>query len=243
MISEKSPKTIREMMSVPCVQLSRAMLYNDDELSENEKDLICEHIPDYSTYSFNPGISDLMKRSLDTDWIKENPIEFAKLWIKVGLKCPLTYIDAFARLTIGLWYPDMNYRDTGAYHPYWEYYSTGKLVRFDENKYLILKQNPVNGFEWLNKIYYKLSYENSYQSVPVISMLFSSGFAVWCLLLFIAICIYRKKYRHLFPAAFITGLLLTLMLGPVVLLRYVYPIIISVPLLFASSVNFEDSRP
>ena len=243
MISEKSPKTLREMMSVPCVQLSRAMIYNDDEISDDEKNLISEYIPKYSAYLVDPGISDVMKNCLDTDRIKENPIEFAKLWIKVGIKCPLTYIDAFARLTIGLWYPDMNYRDAGAYHPYWEYYSTGKLVQFDENEYLIIKQQPVKGFERLNKFYYKLSYENSYQSMPVISMLFSSGFAVWCLLLYIAICIYRKKYRHLFPAAFITGLLLTLLLGPVVLLRYVYPIMLSVPLLFASAVSFEDSRP
>lgn len=243
MISEKSPITVREMMSVPCVQLSRTMIDNDDELSDNEKKLISEYIPNYSAYLFNPGISDIMKNCLDTDRVKKNPIEFAKLWIKVGIKCPLTYIDAFARLTIGLWYPDMNYRDAGAYHPYWEYYSTGRLVHFDENTYLLIKQQPIKGFGWLNNFYYKLSYENSYQSVPVISMLFSSGFAVWCLLLYIAICIYRKKYRHLFPAAFITGLLLTLLLGPVVLLRYSYPIILSVPLIFASAVSFEDSKP
>lgn len=226
--------SLREMMSVPCVQLSRAMIENADELSAEEKQLIEEYVSGYYIYPVNSGISDYMKGSLDTERLKENPIEFAKLWLKVGLKCPGTYIDAFCRLTIGLWYPDMNYRDPLAYHPYWEYWSTGEWNGFGSNEFIQMQQEPIKGFEWLYELLSELSYENSYQEIPVISMLFSSGLAIWTVMLYTAYCIYKKLYRNFVPIVFVMALILTLLLGPVVLFRYVYPIIISIPVLIAS---------
>lgn len=241
----REANSIREMMSVPCVQLSRAMLYNEDELTKEECRLIKEYVPDYEAYSYNSGISDLMKKTLATERIQDNPMEFIKLWIKVGVKCPITYIDAFARLTIGYWYPDMNYRDVQAFHPYWEYYSTGILYNFDEEKYLLLDQAPVKGFEWLHKEFYELSYENDYQSIALVSLLFSSGLSVWLVIFYIAVSIYRKEYKYLVPASFAFTFILTLLLGPVVLYRYIYPIILTCPMLLVSLISFkmrEDNK-
>lgn len=234
---------LHEMMSVPCVQLSRARLECEDELTKEEEALIEAYIPKYEAYSFNAGISDLMKNRLDTSRIKANPAEFIKLWAGVGLKCPVVYIDAFARLTVGFWYPDMNYRDPEAFHPYWEYYSSGRLEYLDRNKYLVLDQTPAPGFEPLNDFAYRLTYHNSYQRFPVISMLFSSGFTTWLLLLFIVMCIYHKQFKYLVPASFAFGLLLTLLLGPVVLFRYVYPLYLTVPLFAAAAVHFKQKNP
>lgn len=229
--------SLREMMSVPCMQLSRAIIENEDELSGNEKQLIKEYISGYHIYSVNSGISDYMKSTLDTKRLKENPIEFAKLWLKVGVKCPGTYIDAFCRLTIGLWYPDMNYRDPLAYHPYWEYWSTGEWNGYGSKEFIQMKQEPVKGFEWLYNMLSEITYENSYQETPVFSLLFSSGWILWFVLLYVAFCIYRKKYSHFIPIVFIIGLILTLFLGPVVLLRYLYPLFISLPLLLSSALS------
>lgn len=238
---EKS-NSLREMMSVPCVQLSRAMLYNEDELTENESGLIKEYISRYEAYGYNSGISDVMKRSFDTERFKENPMEFIKLWVNVGVKCPVTYFDAFARLTIGYWYPDMNYRDTEAYHPYWEYYSTGILNQFDEDEYLILEQTPIKGFEWLHEKLYELSYENSYQSIAIVSLFFSSGLMVWFVLFYIAVCVYRKEYMYLVPAGFVFLFVLTLLLGPVVLYRYIYPVCLACPMLLVSAMRLKDKE-
>lgn len=231
--------SLREMMSVPCVQLSRAMIENSEELSADEKKLIEEYVSGYYIYPVNSGISDIMKGSLDTERLKENPIEFAKLWLKVGLKCPGTYIDAFCRLTIGLWYPDMNYRDPLAYHPYWEYWSTGEWNGYGSKEFIQMKQGPIKGFEWLYELLSELSYENSYQEIPVISMLFSSGLAIWIVILYTAYCLYKKMYNYLVPIVFIIGLILTLFLGPVVLFRYIYPLVISIPLLLTSALNMN----
>lgn len=175
------------------MQLSRTKLY--DDLSEKEEKLIEEYIPDYENYEKFQAIADCMKNTFNSTKFKENPAEFIRLWVQVGIEHPVTYIDAFARITIGLWYPDMNYRDESAAHPYWEWLSTGQddPARFEG--YILLERKPVKLFEWLSKLNYSLTYENWYQRIPVISMMFSSGLVIWCIVFYMLYMIYYKKYK------------------------------------------------
>ncbi len=232
--------SLREMMSIPSVQLARAITCAEGQLTDEESRLIKEYISKYHQYNRDAGIADQFKGSLDTDRLKKDPMEFIGLWAKVGLKCPTAYVDAFARVTVGYWYPDMNYRDPKAYHPYWEYSPTKSSAVVDESKYLLLKQTPVKGFEGLHDRLYDLTYNNSYQSKPLVSMLFSSGLPLWCVLLALGYTLYRKQYRQLIPLGFVMMLVATLLLSPVVLYRYVYPLHLVVPLLVcAGSVKYE----
>lgn len=232
-VEYSSKKT--EMMSVPIMQMSRAISSASDQLTEEEKELIREYIPNSEDYEagHNAGISDSFKWTFDVEKFEENPSEFIELWLQVGLKCPMSYIDAFARLSIGLWYPDMNYRDTEAYHPYWEYENTPQR----EESWITIERNTPEVLQWLADFYTQISYENTYQEIPVVSMLFSSGFSVWILFLYIAWCIYRKQYYLLFPAAFLVGYWGTMLLGPVVLYRYVYAIMVSIPILITRAMT------
>jgi len=239
---KKYDKSINEMMSIPCMQLSRAMIKNREELSEEEIELIKEYVPSYKDYSIFSAISDNMKGSFNRKRFQEKPSEFIKLWTKVGIKCPISYIDAFARITIGLWYPDMNYRDYKAYHPYWEYKMSGENNKEKLKEYILLERNTPQSMEWLSNIYKDITYNNSYQSIPIVSMLFSSGFMVWCVFIYMAICIYYCKYKYLCVVSFIIGLWITLLLGPVVLYRYVYPIAVCVPILVVSALDFSKKE-
>lgn len=224
-------------MSVPCVQLSRTKLY--DDLSEKEEKIIEEYIPDYENYEKFQAIADCMKNTFNSTKFKENPAEFIRLWVQVGIEHPVTYIDAFARITIGLWYPDMNYRDESAAHPYWEWLSTGQddPARFEG--YILLERKPVKLFEWLSKLNYSLTYENWYQRIPVISMMFSSGLVIWCIVFYMLYMIYYKKYKQLILIASPLALWFSLLLGPVVLYRYVYPIVLTIPVMLAFILNFS----
>lgn len=223
----------REMMSVPVVQLSRVAVIKGDSLGKDLK-RIKEYIPNYSAYPSNEAISDSMKNTFNVPKFRKNPAGFFKLWWNVGIKNKRAYVDAFLRLTIGLWYPDMEYRDFQAYHPYWYY----KSYTAEEmgNNWLIVNQSPVKGFNWLNKLYLKIS-NGEYQKIPVVSILFSSGILIWLLVLYGIVVIYEKRYRLLYPMALVLCLYLTLLLGPVVLYRYIYPIAVTIPLLFASLFN------
>ncbi|MBU3841238.1 MAG: hypothetical protein IAA25_09745, partial [Candidatus Ruminococcus intestinipullorum] len=55
-------------------------------------------------------------------------------------------------------------------------------------------------------------------------------------------CIYKKKYTMAVPFSILVGLWLTLMLSPVVLLRYAYPLIVSIPIVFVMTVDFQYER-
>ena len=232
--------TLQAIMSVPVMQMSRAVTYNSDQMTEAEIELIEEYIPDCYYYEIGKtgGISDVYKWTFNEKRLEQNLVEFIMLWVKVGIKCPVAYIDAFARLTIGLWYPDMNYCDDEAYHPYWEYENTPQR----EQEWTAIERNTPVKLQWLSDLYYKLTYENAYQKIPVISMLFSSGFFAWLLLLYIAWCFYYKRYTLLFPASFLFAYWLTLLLGPVVLLRYVYPLMTSMPILFIRMITTNKSE-
>lgn len=222
---------IREMMSIPCLQLSRVATLCQDQLTDEESQLIKEYVGRCDEYNKGSAIADIFKGSLDVERLKKNPMEFIGLWLKVGLKCPTAYFDAFARVTIGYWYPDMNYPDPNAYHPYWEYAPTGFFNSFDATKYVLLKQTPVKGFETLHNFLLRFSYSSAYQRLSVVSMLFGSALPIWCALIVFAYSLYKKQYRHMIPLVFVLMFVITLLLGPVVLYRYVYPLHLVTPLL------------
>lgn len=222
--------SIHEMMSVPAVQMSRAVYYDNGQLSTEQRSEAVEYFPAYRAISYNAGISDIMKNSFNTRKFKKSPITFFKVWLSIGLTKPMSYIDAFARLTIGLWYPDMNYRDPQAYHPYWEYHSWSSKSA-PKGNYTFVGRKSVQGFGHLSKVLEKLSYENSYQKVGMLSVLFSSGMYSWVLIVFIGWIFYKRQYKLLVPASFMFAYFLTLLLGPVVMYRYVFPLAVTGPLM------------
>ena len=236
-LNGKPANSLQEMMSIPCLQLSRVGVYGAKELTEEEILEIEEYIGRYDEYPRYEGISDSFKGSLDTEKVKEDPLKFVRLWVKTGLSFPVAYLDAFARVTIGYWYPDMNYRDPYAYHPYWEYAPTGAIGTWDAEKYLLLKQTPVKGFEALHDWLYDLSYSNTYQSLPVIPILFSAALPIWCFLIVFAYTLYKKQYQRLIPHMYLLLFIVTLLLGPVVLYRYVYPLHLAMPLFLCCGEN------
>lgn len=225
-------RSLQEMMSVPCVQLSRAALKNADELTEEQLQLIETYVPNYRKYYETPAISDRVKRQFNAERLREHPGEFIRLWVSVGIKCPQAYIDAWAKLSAGLWYPDAHYPNPEAYHPYWEYDNTPKT--FVDEGYVVPDRTTPSGMQWLADFCRDLSYKNTYTDVPVVSMLFSSGLPFWLLILYSAYFIYVRKYRFLAPALVLLALWGTMLLGPVVLYRYIYPLVMSIPVLFAT---------
>ena len=225
------PGDLHEMMSVPASQLTRAILVNEDCLTEEEKQMISEFIPQYLNY--RPRLADDVKNTFNSELFRQDPIRFIELWISVGEKCLGTYIDAFLNLNIGYWYPDMIYRDPGAWHPYLEYANSSA----DDPSWIVLER--ANYFPILAKFYNKFAYDTIHQQIPIFSLLFNPGMAVWFIGFTAVASGYYKRWQFVFPCWIVLGLLGTLLLGPVVLVRYAYPIMISVPLFIA--LHFQTS--
>ena len=245
---------IHESLGVPVVQLSRVGVYRRGELTREELQEIEKYIPDYKAYEdkTSQGSSDSVRGSFKGELVQENPEKFFALWLKFAKKYPTDYIDAFGRLTVGEWYPDLNFENYYTGQPYFQYHSfkissDGKNVLFidvpnterivgiispDEKPPIIVQNRPLAGFAWLNKFYVKLAYHYTYEKVPVISMLFSTGFIFWLILIYVAWCIYRRKYALLAPVSFPLMLWLSMVMGPVELYRYTFPLAVTIPILF-----------
>lgn len=78
--------------------------------------------------------------------------------------------------------------------------------------------------------------------IPVLKYLLVPGTYLWLYLILAAWLLIHKKYRQLLPFTLILGYYATLILGPTVQMRYIYPVMTILPYLtiwLLSSVNKE----
>lgn len=228
-----SPGNIREAMSTPIQQLARAANYSRGDLTDEEYKQICYYIPEEYLSEYRSAISDPVKRRFITSRFKEDSAAFIKLWINVGIKCPGVYLDAFLANNYGYWYPDMVYPDPPAWHPYIEFKNSPPRDGF-----LFIEEDAK--FPMLQKFYQLIGYNGAHQYAPAISMFFSPGFAFWMLFMCMMLFLYYKKYDKLMPPLLLFLLWGTLLLSPVVLLRYAYPIFLGVAVLLFMVFSEKD---
>lgn len=252
--------SLREFLGSAVVQMSRVAVYRADELTQEELQSIQNYIPDFRAYESKTaqGSSDPVKGSFRADLVAENPQKFFELWLTLGKRYPTDYVDAFGRLTVGEWYPDLNFRRYYDWQPYFQYKSfklsaDGKEiifvnglspddeVAFVEAEYfpILIQNSPLKGFAWLDKLYGKLTYEFAYEKIPVVSMLLSTGFILWLIVLYCLWCVYRQRYRLFAAAMFPLALWLSMVMGPVELYRYTFSLAMTIPIFFAMILTDE----
>ena len=75
------------------------------------------------------------------DLFFKDKMKFLSVWKKFAVRYPFDYIDAFGRLTVGEWYPDLYYQiNVSEYQPYFQYES---FALKDDT--LIFFENPFKG--------------------------------------------------------------------------------------------------
>ena len=225
---------MREMLSVPFQQMVRSLQLNEEELTLDEKEYIQACFPDYKNYS--PTISDNIKSTARMDIIQGDFGEFIKKWVDIGYKCPYTYLDAWLVLSCGNWYPDTLYPIPGAWHPYLMYDNcTADDGHGHGGDYIWV--NRISLLPSLSKFYSQICYDTIYQKAPLIANFMNPGSFFWVLIIMGSYCIYRRNYICIVPFSLLIGLWGTIMLGPVALLRYSYPLMLSTPIIFAIAIE------
>ncbi|MGC4017977.1 MAG: DUF6020 family protein [Muricomes sp.] len=219
-----------EVLSVPMQQLSRVIVYSGDTLASGDKALIEKYIPEYTEYT--PRVSDSVKDTFNVEAYKENKIEFLKLWLRVGVAHPVTYVEAFLSNNIGFWYLNMKYPDEGTFLSYIVYHNTeykGDWPEIKRTSYL-----PA-----LSEFYDKFTQQGMYYKIPGAFVWYSGGVLLWMLVLGVCMCIYKRRYEVLVPFSILIGLWGTLMLSPVVVFRYIYPLSVSVPVILSMCITVQ----
>jgi len=79
------------------------------------------------------------------------------------------------------------------------------------------------------KIYDNLFYSMEYRDVPILGYSFRCCVYFWLLLVYALFVIYRKEYKNLLPVMLIFAYQASCFLGPWVILRYVYSIVVCSP--------------
>lgn len=218
-VTDAQQGSIRESLAVPFQQISRTYNVHMNELDENEKREIEELIPDVLMY--NPIIADPVKSKAN---VRDNERRIMKLWGRLLVRYPFTYVEAFLYNSYGSWFIDDT---TNAF----VYDNPGESRR----GYLISFCNGEYGVEhtsyfgiWEDVCERLFSY-NDYQKVPIVRMIFAPALYFWIVFL-ITIDAWGKKMKGVvFSTIFLLMYHFTIMCGPCCLVRYLYPLMITVP--------------
>lgn len=233
----------REMLSVPIQQFARTYVYHagvgvkesdDNTMDEESKALISEFILYDAATLYRADISDPVKRNVNT-WVVVNRTEdFAKTYFRLLKNYPFDFVKAFSGTNAGYFNPfdkthmhinevmtEEGIRPGGAYvQTGWSEESLPEAG--------IVKASVIPG---LYNFFESLANSNILNKIPVINLLFVPGVYIFIFANVVLTLLLQKKYKFLIPLCMTFGYCITLVMGPTVQLRYIYPVMISVPLM------------
>ncbi|MBQ0027618.1 MAG: hypothetical protein KBS96_03340 [Lachnospiraceae bacterium] len=214
----------QEMLTVPIQQISRVYTYSKDVFTDEDIEILHEVIPEEYLVTYNLRISDVLKSGFDNYAYESNPSRYRALWLRIGLKKPMIYLNAWLGTSYGYWYPDaINnvYKGNQMY-----------TFQYGDSSYFGFETEPPgerdSKFKVLELFYRNMSLNLFQQKVPVVSMLFSPGFVFWLFMLIFFMIIRERK--NIVPLIPVLLLWLTVLLGPTTIVRYVLILWFIIPL-------------
>lgn len=219
---------VQEMLSVPLQQMARVYRYDFDSLEQEDLKLLYEIVPQENLESYRPTVADFVKRGFNEEAFSEQKGGFFKLWIKWGIKHPLTYVNSFLVNTVDGWYPKAvidGYRnDKNNYYDY--------RVAEPGTEVVLLPK--------VHEYYDSISHDRAVQENGWSFLLLSPG---WYFILFLQMMLYNvchKRYETIVP--FMVPMLnfLTVLLGPMALVRYVLIFFYGFPMAVASCLQNKN---
>ena len=158
---------------------------------------------------------------------------FASFWVRMAIRFPNEFIDAFLELTRGYWFLD----DTSwAENLGWGVESRmGAIFAYNSSENMQTGESieHVSKLPWLELKLLEITSGNAFYDWPVLSVIFRSAFYPWAMFLITMVYLYKKQKTQLKLCLLPWLYFATMLLGPVVQLRYVFPIMVLIPLLGA----------
>lgn len=231
-----------EKYSVFMQQMCRTALNHENTLTEEEWSILNYYVSCEYWHDYNPTIADSIKGNVTVtsfqNWKDDIP-QMLKDWAKMGLRYPNDYIDAFLAMTMGYWFPDdVSHAEVLGYGEDSDY---GLIYTFNASASEFFEGVESHSYlPKLQKWYQKIVNGNAYYDIPVLSNLFKPAFYCWALVFVMISFVYRRQRGKLVLCMLPFWYLMTLLLGPVVNIRYVYPIIAAIPFLLAWLFGSEE---
>lgn len=231
----------REMLSMPIQQMSRCMVYHggvgvlpedDGTMTEQDKALINDFILDEAYREYDPGIADPVKRHTNTYVVRYRSGEFIKTYLHLLSAYPGDMINAALAVDAGFLSPfdttHATVNQTG------EKEGLGYVqTRWDEG---VLNERGIykdSKFPWMYERLENWAENNGYLRIPLLKYIFVPGSYLWLYLGLAAVLFITDRKRFCLPLAIVGGYYGTMLLGPTVQMRYVYPVMLALPYLLA----------
>ena len=235
--------TINEILSVPSQQLAKSFYENPDSFTGQdlaELGSFYDLNGEFNLYQKYPLIADYTKGSLNSEYTSEHLGQYVSLYIRVGLKNPRKYVEAFILNSIGFWMPGKSYDDSRINMEYMNYPGFSMTSAYLDPTHDAMKEVTRANNNLFTKIFDNIIFGNGWYKLPFISLISSMGW-YWLILLYLTIrSIKNKNGATLAAVSPAIGLFLTLLLAPVAIYRYIYPIAILVPV-FCSLIGFSSN--
>ena len=223
---------VREALSIPMLQIAKVVAVSPETISNEDRALIDAIMPfDQLGELYDPHVSDDIKRLFNSGALKDDPLAYLGLWVRLGLDSPVVYLYSFLEQTYGYWYPEVRYwifSDSAYTH-----------LRPDGKDFLVDERDS-----WTDGV--RSAWEQETQNVrgiPGVAMLFSVGFAFWLLVAAALYAFYTRRWELLPPMALFLGVWLTCMASPVFAeYRYAYPAILCVPVVLGLTFGTKGSQ-
>ncbi len=214
-----------ELFSVPLQQIARVMVDYKETVSEEDKNEICSFFKSKNFYeSYQPFLANPIKCFVNTTYFVEHKGEFIALWFRLMPRYLASYIDGFLCMTSGYFDPE-------------------------ENRISLWTGICPNDLEIETKPIYESYFVNlaekfmNMQNVPIVGLLFSTGFVLWIILALLAFNLYQKRYELSFAFLPILVYLFTVCLGPLnTEYRYIFFEFTCLPILVGFTINNLEKR-
>ena len=210
----------REMLCVPMQQMARVYHEVPEELTPEEKEYIETLIDPQALSEYVRINADPVKSGFHTEVMQVDAGRFVRTWAEIGSRRPDIYLDSFLMGNWGYWYPGDS--------EYWMDYILydGAYLEGDLNILHIMRNSHFQALsDWLREV----TLTPAFQSVPVLSVLLNQAFPFWLMLFAAGVAVWRRRAHEIVPMMLLLGYWGTLLLGPVVSLRYALPLIYCVP--------------
>lgn len=238
----------REMLSMPIQQLARCMIYHggvgvlpgdDNTMGEEDRALIRDFILDEGYREYDPVISDPVKRHTNTYVVRYRLKDFASTYFRLLAEYPGEFVNAALAVDAGYLYPadvthayvnvTQDVRGMGYVQTRWAEEVFANYGIYKDSKW-----------EWLHGHMEQWADANGYLDIPVLRYLFMPGIWVWLYLLLFGWLMIRREPAGCLPLALLLGYYGTLLLGPTVQLRYIYPMMIAFPFVLLWSTVYQN---
>ena len=179
-----------------------------------------------NTGSYTKNRADASKNKFLFCGLQRDEEFIMKTWLYYGMKYFDDYFDSWSNLTTGSWYLfDESHANV--------YYNTGYLISCYNKVTGISEKRPASKWPWLFDKLEMISTKNiQYSNATIFRFLFAPATYILLFFLLIIYIIKNKIKKELIPLSLLIALYASILTGPVIIVRYIYPFMVTVPFIF-----------